>query len=91
MGIEGVPPAPQPVGDDAIPPPSSPAPPCLCGESLARAVNPPEGLTLPDGTYVRFRRRTDYVMCRSCLSLYRAQEVAMGKIQPLSGEDLLQS
>ncbi len=76
--------------DGAAPAPSvqTDNPRCVCGHSLASAVTP-EGVTLHDGTYLRFRRRTDYMMCGQCLRLYRTRDLGTGNVKPLSEIDLL--
>jgi hypothetical protein len=58
---------------------------CVCGQPLAEAVTP-EGVVLPGGEQVRFRRTTDYVICNACLRMYRATDLVEGRVEPL-GED----
>ena len=68
--------------------PPSADPICVCGHPLAGAVSP-DGVTMPDGEYMRFRRRTDYLMCVECLRLYRVRDLGAGVVKPLSELDLL--
>lgn len=43
---------------------------CICGGRLVRAVGE-ETIRTVDGEELRFRRRSDYVVCPSCLRGYR--------------------
>jgi hypothetical protein len=55
---------------------------CVCGEPLAESVNE-RGVVLPGGELVPFRRTTDYVICSSCLRMYRATDLVEGRVEPL--------
>jgi hypothetical protein len=58
---------------------------CVCGEPLAEAVTD-RGVVLPGGEQVPFRRNTDYVICSTCLRMYRATDLVEGRVEPV-GED----
>lgn len=65
------------------------APACRrCGEPLLESLTPDEVVTL-GGRAVRFRRKTDFVMCRRCYALYRVGDLREGRVEPVSDEDLL--
>jgi hypothetical protein len=55
---------------------------CVCGQPLAEAVTD-EGVVLPGGELVPFRRTTDYVICHACLRMYRATDLVEGRVEPL--------
>lgn len=56
---------------------------CRCGDPLATGVTR-DGLVTLEGLAVRFRRRTDYVLCPACLSFYRARDLRDGRLSPLT-------
>jgi hypothetical protein len=35
-------------------------------------------VTLVGGEYIRFKRKTDYVVCPECMSVYRAEDLITG-------------
>lgn len=55
---------------------------CVCGEPLAAAVTG-DALVTAEGERVPFRRHTDFVVCPSCLSLYRAVDLQAGVVRPV--------
>lgn len=59
-----------------------------CGERLVEGLTPDE-VVARGGRRIRFRRRTDFVMCERCFALYRIGDLRAGRVEPLSDEDLL--
>ncbi len=57
-----------------------------CGTSLLEAVTPDD--ISVGGRQMRFRRKTDFVVCPRCMALYRAADLHEGKVVPLTDEDL---
>lgn len=60
-----------------------------CGESLAESGAPGE-FTTAGGRSLRFRRKTDFVVCPRCMALYRAGDLHEGRVRPISDDELLQ-
>jgi hypothetical protein len=64
------------------------APKCVeCGEPLAQAITPEDVITLK-GHRVRFRRHTDFLLCKKSMTLYRVNDVREGKILPVTDQEL---
>ena len=59
-----------------------------CGTPLVQSVTPDDVVTIR-GQRVRFRRATDFVVCRTCSSLYRVNDMRAGRALPVSEEDLI--
>lgn len=51
---------------------------CDCGEVLVAGADA-NGITMVDGTYIVFQRRTDYVACQSCLRSYPVRDLLQGR------------
>ncbi|MGH2723537.1 MAG: hypothetical protein ACRDI0_04585 [Actinomycetota bacterium] len=60
----------------------------VCGESLGESAAPGELVTI-GGRSLRFRRKTDFVVCPRCMALYRARDLLEGKVRSVSDQELL--
>ncbi len=58
-----------------------------CGSVLVEDFTD-QGVVMVGEVSVAFRRHTDFVSCRNCLSLYRALDLRRGHPVPVSDEDL---
>ncbi|MGH2661483.1 MAG: hypothetical protein ACRDH8_01485 [Actinomycetota bacterium] len=59
-----------------------------CGTPLVQSVTPDDVVTLR-GQRIRFRRVTDFVVCRRCSSLYRVEDIRAGRAFPVGEEELI--
>lgn len=59
-----------------------------CGTPLVQSVTPEDVITI-GGQRVRFRRVTDFVVCRRCSSLYRVEDLRAGRAPPVGEEELI--
>jgi hypothetical protein len=65
------------------------APPCVvCGHALLEAVTPHEVVPF-GGQRLRFERHTDFVVCPGCMTLYRIEDLRVGRAIPVTDQDLI--
>lgn len=63
-------------------------PPCsVCGSPMLEAVTPDEVVTF-EGERLRFTRHTDFVACPKCMTLYRIEDLRLGKAIPVTDRAL---
>ena len=64
-------------------------PPCVvCGHVLLESVTPHEIIAF-GGQRLRFERHTDFVVCQGCMTLYRIEDLRVGRAIPLTDRDLI--
>lgn len=51
---------------------------CTCGALLLEGTDA-TGVTLVGGEYIQFKRKTDYVVCPECMSVYKAEDLLAGE------------